>query len=288
MCFLAQACVYTHAADNSAPTQGVPYEAALLWKVGRPGVEPSYLFGTIHLEDPRITKVPPQVVEVLGNAKSFMLEVVMHPAAQAVYAERAKFSDGEALQDHLDGALFERLVGLARDRYDVPESALVRLKPWAVFTFLSRPKPQTGRVLDTVLEELAESRRIPVYGLETVDELVATFDTMPMPQQVAILEDTIRNHDAIVEQVEELTELYLQHDLAGMVALNERAHDDEALFKVLMERAVYQRNERIVERIQEPLANGGAFIAVGALHLPGEQGLLQLLLARGYNVVPVF
>ena len=113
-------------------------------------------------------------------------------------------------------------------------------------------------------------------------------DTMPMDAQIAILEDSVCNHNTIVTQWNQLIELYLQRDLAGLAALNERPHDDEALFKALMERTLYRRNRRMAERMQAPLKQGGAFIGVGALHLPGEQGLLSLLQARGYRVSRVF
>ena len=262
--------------------------SGLLWKIERNGTKPSYLFGTVHLEDRRVTELPPEVERALVNARSFTMEVEMHPAARSVYAESVVLEDGQKLRDHLDAEAFSYLANLLERDYEIPVKALASLKPWAVFTLLSRPRPITGRTLDAVLEEQARDRRIPVYGLESVEELVTTLDNLPADIQVAILKDTLCNYDQILQQQKTLVELYLHRDLAGMVALNSRAHADERIFEALMDRLLYRRNERMAVRMQERLSEGGAFFAVGALHLPGEQGMLHLLEAKGYRVVAVY
>ena len=262
--------------------------SGLLWKIERNGTKPSYLFGTVHLEDRRVTELPPEVERALVNARSFTMEVEMHPAARSVYAESVVLENGKTLRDFLEAEAFSYLVKLTERDYEISEKVLVGLKPWAVFTLLSRPRPTTGRTLDAVLEEQARVHRIPVYGLEDVEELVATLDSLPADIQAAILADTLCNYDQILEQKKTLVELYLHRDLAGMVALNSRAHTDEHVFEVLMDRLLYRRNERMAVRMQERLTEGGAFFAVGALHLPGEWGLLHLLEAKGYRVVTVY
>ena len=109
-------------------------------------------------------------------------------------------------------------------------------------------------------------------------------DGISQDDQIAILADAICNHGELSEQLEELTTLYLREDLAGMLALNASPHEDEALFERFMERTLYQRNRRMARRIQDRLGDGRLFIAVGALHLPGEKGILHLLESRGYRI----
>ena len=276
------------AAVDTRVSEAIPFGKGLLWKIERSGNEPSYLFGTLHLESPRVTKLPKQVHQVFSQARSFTTEVVMHPAARAFYASSIQLPADKELRAYLDNDLYDRLVKLSEDQYQISEPILSKLKPWVVFTYLSRPRPVTGRTLDNVLEELAMKQRKSVDGLESIEEIVNVMDTLPLDDQIAILEDSICNYDTIVKQWSELIELYLQRDLAGLVALNMRPHDDEALFEALMERTLYQRNRRMVERMQELLKEGEAFIGVGALHLPGERGLLALLQSRGFSVSPVF
>jgi uncharacterized protein YbaP (TraB family) len=108
-----------------------------------------------------------------------------------------------------------------------------------------------------------------------------------MAQQLAILRDTLCHDDELKRQTERLLRLYLEGDLAGMMALNAQPHEDEALFEAFMERTLYGRNRRWIGRLAPYLGQGRAFIAVGALHLPGDQGLLRLLEVQGYRVTAV-
>ncbi|MGI9320867.1 MAG: TraB/GumN family protein [Thiogranum sp.] len=79
----------------SADKPRVPYGEGLLWKIEGRGIEPGYLFGTIHLEDPRVTRLPPVAQDVFNGATRLITEVEMHPAARARYAERMHLSRSE-------------------------------------------------------------------------------------------------------------------------------------------------------------------------------------------------
>jgi len=266
----------------------VAYGEGLLWKIEGRGTEPAYLFGTIHLEDHRVSRLPPVVQDVFNGATSFISEVEMHPAARASYAERMRLSPGLSLQQYLEAPLYQQLVHIMVEDYALPQSVLDNLKPWAVFTLLSRPPPVSGRVLDDLLDAQARQQGKSVHGLETVDELVAALDALSVDDQVDILEDTVCNRDQLAEQMEELTTLYLHRDVAGMLAINAGAHQDESVFERFMERTLYQRNRRMALRILDRLGDGKVFIAVGALHLPGERGILRSLEADGYRISRVF
>ena len=271
----------------AAPRDGVPqvpFGRGLLWKIEGRGITPAYLFGTIHLEDPRVVELTPTVRQAFEGAGSFVTEVVMHPAAQAAYAQGMGLPEGRSLRQYLTPALFQQFVRILEEEYGVPAAVAETLKPWAAFTLLSRPAPVTGRVLDELLDAEAVRLGKSVDGLESVDELMAVLDGISQDDQIAILADAICNHDELSEQLEELTKLYLREDLAGMLALNATPHQDEALFERFMERTLYQRNRRMARRIRDRLGDGGVFIAVGALHLPGEQGILRLLESRGYRI----
>lgn len=270
------------------PLSHVPYGSGLLWKIEGPGIEPAYLFGTIHLEDPRVTELAPAVRDAFEGTGSFITEVVMHPAARAAYRQAMRLPEGTSLQQYLAAPLFQRLVHIAGDDYAVPAAVLDTLKPWAVFTLLSRPPPVTGRVLDDLLDAEAVRLGKSVDGLETVEELVAVLDAIPLDDQITILTDAICNRSKLAEQVGHLTRLYLRQDLAGMLAVNASPHQDEALFERFMERTLYQRNRRMARRIRDRLVDGRVFIAVGALHLPGEKGILQILETGGYRISRVY
>ena len=266
----------------------VPFGEGLLWKIEGQGIQPVYLFGTIHLEDPRVTRLPAAVQEVFNRSDSLITEVELHPQARARYSERMRLPQGEALQQHLEAPLYRHLVQIVQEEYAIPESVLDNLKPWAVFTLLSRPPPVTGQVLDDLLDTQAVEQGKSVHGLETVDELVNALDTLSIDDQRAILVDTICNRDQLSDQWEELTKLYLHQDVAAMLTINARSHQDEALFARFMERTLHQRNRRMALRIRGWLGEEAVFIAVGALHLAGEKGVLRHLEADGYQLLRIY
>jgi uncharacterized protein YbaP (TraB family) len=159
-----------------------------------------------------------------------------------------------------------------------------------VFTTLSTPRPRTGLFLDKLLYLEAVEQSKPVYGLETVQEQVAVFDGLSLEDQIAILRDTVTLYPTMERMHRELISSYMERDLAGLMRLNERymAGDGGHLEALLNRRLIDERNLKMAERMQPRLESGGAFIAIGALHLPGPNGVLALLAEQGYRLTPIY
>jgi hypothetical protein len=145
-------------------------------------------------------------------------------------------------------------------------------------------------VLDLVLLQRAQEAGKQLHGLETIQEQLGVFDSMPEAEQIRLLRDAVDNLDRIDRMNAEVLALYKRRDLGGMLALNERymREGDPGVSRDLEQRLIIDRNRTMVERMQPHLDAGNAFIAVGALHLPGDQGLLDLLDRRGYTLKPVY
>jgi hypothetical protein len=160
------------------------------------------------------------------------------------------------------------------------------MKPWAAATALSMPVPETGRVLDVVLFQRAQQAGKPLHGLETIAEQLEVFDGLPLEDQVGLLRDAVEQVDGLDAMLAELLAAYKRQDLAAMMAINEAAMaaGDQRLAGEFQRRLIVDRNHRMAERMEPWLNQGGAFVAVGALHLPGEQGIVSLLRQRGYSV----
>jgi uncharacterized protein len=285
----ADTCPPHQAFTEHAPEQSGagPYARGMLWRIEHPDAPASYLFGTMHLADQLITRLPPTVALALAKADAFVAETVLDQTAMAYY-QRHMFSE---TAPNL-GSLFEqpfrrRLVALLSE-YGFDRQAALRLKPWGAFTLLARPKPTGAPTLDQLLEGMARQRGIPVYALQSVEELVATLEGIPLNHQRQILIDTVCNRVAIEQQAQQLTARYLAQDLAGMVTVSSRFEPrNEVVAKVFKERMLDDRNRKMLKRLQSHLEQGNAFVAVGALHLPGKKGLLQGLEALGYRITAV-
>lgn len=267
------------ALPSSGPAHG------LLWEIGSPDSSPSYLFGTIHSEDPGVIGLAPTVERAFNGCREVVLEVNLDAEAMVVGSTAMLLTDGRRLSEIVGKSLFEQTSAALRTR-GIPDVVTERMKPWAAATALSMPVPETGRVLDVVLFQRAQQAGKPLHGLETIAEQLEVFDGLPLEDQVGLLRDAVEQVDGLDAMLAELLVAYKRQDLAAMMAINEAAMatGDQRLAGEFQRRLIVDRNHRMAERMEPWLNQGGAFVAVGALHLPGEQGIVSLLRQRGYSV----
>jgi uncharacterized protein YbaP (TraB family) len=260
----------------------------LLWKIESPGVKPSYLFGTIHSDDARITQLPLEVKERFDRAASFTMELIANGAGIVDMAQAMFFNDGQTLEKVLGKDLYARTLQALVSR-GLPTQGIEKQKPWVVMMSLSVPKPRSGLVLDMVLQLEATKQEKPAYGLETMQEQIELFNSMSMGDQVHLLAETVRTTAQMDAQLEELLQTYLKRDLAGLMAASDKYQpDNDPVYHSFMDRLLNKRNIKMLQRMLPRLKEGNAFIAVGALHLPGPEGLLSLLEKTGYRTTPVY
>lgn len=261
----------------------------ILWKVDGAGGRPSYLLGTIHSGDSRVMKLPSQVVTSFDQAESFSGEVEMDAASMLKVSEAMFFTDGSTLKDSLDSELYSQTIILMAN-YGLPEVVVQRMKPWAVATTLSLPNNSSGVVLDSQLYNDAMMQGKRVYGLETVAEQVSALESIPHKLQIEMLRSAVRQYPELDSIIEQLVQAYLKRDLTALEQISEESlrKEDKRVAEIFTAEVVNKRNRRMLSRMQPRLREGNAFIAVGALHLPGEQGLLNLLRKKGYKVTAVY
>jgi len=273
----------SHALVAALPSSGPAY--GLLWEISSPGSSPSYLFGTIHSEDPGVIGLAPTVERAFTGCRQVILEVNLDDDAMVAGSMAMLLTDGRRLSEIVGKSLFEQTAANLRMR-GIPDAVTEHMKPWAAATALSMPVPESGRVLDVVLFQRAQQAGKPINGLETITEQLEVFDGLPLEDQVGLLRDVVEQVAGLDAMLAELLAAYKRQDLAAMVAINEAAMatGDQRLAGEFQRRLIVDRNHRIAERMKPWLQQGGAFVAVGALHLPGEQGLLRLLEQRGYSL----
>ncbi len=267
----------------------------LLWRVESADGRSIHVFGTIHSTDPRVHQIPQPVLDAFDGAGIFTLEVILTKSLEANFAQRMFLPDGRTL-DGIVGTKMFIDAALAAKRYGLEPAQLRRLKPWGAMTILSLPPSEVARLtagqlpLDGWFQRQAFKRGKEVHGLESIDEQIAVFDGMSEELQVAILRTAIDQAPEIDRVFEELTQSYLARDTGKLYTLMERDKGDlsEAQYAEFQERTLFRRNRVMAERLGRELAAGDAFVAVGALHLPGEKGLLSLLEQAGYRLTRVY
>lgn len=263
------------------------YSNAILWQVSKEGKPSSYIFGTMHVSDPRITVLPETVSQKLNSAKVFVMEALPEPEESIKFSQMMFYDDGTTLKEYVDKNLFKQLSDILA-LYQLPVEAVPYIKPWAAFLVMNYPA-ESGKPLDLQLLDTARQNGAEVKGLETLSEQGNIFSSLDFKTQMQLLLDTVCNYNSMEDDYEAMKSYYLKRDLQGLVAYSYKySFSEEKIYKDLFKKLLQDRNVTMVDRMQDILKTGNAFIAIGAMHLPGDDGVLKLLANKGYRITSVY
>jgi uncharacterized protein YbaP (TraB family) len=273
----------------AAPLTAAQPETGLLWKIEADGGRTSYLFGTIHSEDARVLDFPTELLTALGATDVFAMELIPDLPTLSRLTELMHYQDGTTLEEEIGSELFGSIVGLLAN-YGVPASMIMTMKPWAVAMTISVPPPETGMFMDFSLSLRAAGMGLKVRALETLEEQVGFLEGMMADDQLKILQMAVDNHAELPAQLEEMIKSYLGRDLDELnrIAIRQLRETDPDMLEYFQEAGINKRNHRMFSRLQPLMAGQSVFVAIGALHLGGETGLITLLREAGYTLTPVW
>ena len=268
------------------------FTKGLLWRVSKAGTAPSYVFGTIHVADPRVLDIPDPVAKALVRSRRYYMESVQGEREAARLFEASQFDDGRRLEPLIGADAYAKVAAMLHER-GVADEVIARLKPWAALTNLTVTPEDYDRItLDQKLLELARSRKLRVVGLEGIEEQIAVFDRIPLDTQVALLKHALDRRDELAAMIEPTIQAWMKRDLEGIHRAGYRAAERypevAEHYRVLHRRVVENRSIVMAHRLFMPLREGGNFVAVGANHLYGGEGMLALIEKQGYRVERVY
>ena len=261
---------------------------ARLWRIQPPSGFPSHIFATLHSNDPRVTALSGAVRDAFDASTRLVTELDLGPAGSRLAVRHISLEDGRTLSDLVGPRLYNQCRFILARR-GVSESALARMKPWYVAALITHPPAPGGPALDRLLYQMARARGMEISWLETAAEQAAVYDRLPLAYQVNMVARAVGDRHRLAIDRKQLMAYYLAGDLEGMRRFADRRVGRETgpMTRSVVAELVQGRNRRMAGRLGPVLAAGGAFVAVGALHLPGNDGLLALLARRGYTVTPV-
>lgn len=280
-----------HAQIDAAPARG------LFYAIHR-GTRTAYLFGTIHVGRPDFFPLERRATEALADSSTLVVELDATQAEtmRAAMRRHALLPDGETLGARLSPPLRTRLAAQL-DALGMPQRSIRAYKPWmAALTLTLAGVQQSGfdgaYATDGYLIGLARGLHKPVVELESADEQLGLFDTLPRTDQTAFLDEALRSleNGKLADDTRALVSAWLAGDARALERLAAVSLDENPRSGPWMQQKLFvERNYRMAERIERLLADGQSpFVAVGALHLVGPNGLPALLAARGYRVVNLY
>jgi uncharacterized protein YbaP (TraB family) len=285
-----------------AEADAVPNGKGLLWRIETASdAKPSFLFGTVHLTDPRVHALAAPARRALDAAATVIVEsteaVTVNEMAKHLYsvATLMVLPEGETLDTIIPPADLSAVKAYYRQDEGGYE-AVVKYRPYMLAMALSYPPCEAARQaiglesLDAEIAATTKETGAKLAGLETLAEQFQSMASMPMADQVAWLLQAIKFASDIDNITETLVRLYLAQDTGMLFAWSRYIaveNGTETVWMSFKDILIDTRNRRMAERALPFIERGDAFIAVGALHLPGETGLVQLLRGRGYTVIPI-
>jgi uncharacterized protein YbaP (TraB family) len=275
---------------ESAAKRGLLYEA-------KSGASTVYLFGTLHVGKPEFYPLGREANRALTEAQKLYLEVdLTDPGVATTINAIATYPAGQSLERALPPALMQK-VDSALARYKLPRESALRMKPWMLGqTLLLLEAARRGYdptfASEMYLLAFASAQRKQVLGLETLAEQFALFDGMPDAAQQRFLEDilTALDDNLIATHLDALVNAWVRGDARGLEEELVREKSESSMFaREMLPRLLDERNRSMADKIAA-LARPGApaFVAVGALHLVGQEGLVELLRRRGFEVRQIY
>ena len=274
----------------SAPAKAPP--VPLLWKVSD-GDNAVYLLGSFHLLKADDYPLSNDIDQAFDSAGKVVFEVppeqMMDPAMGQKFLAAAGYADGRTLTQVLPPALREKFVRILAQR-GIPLAQFDGYEPWFVNLSLMLGvsqqmgfRPEKG--LDQVLMQQALAEKKPTGGLESIDLQLDVLDSTPMNEQVKSLQEFLDKPTDMPGMLSDLHDAWRNGDLTRLDTLTREEMRDKTpeTYRIVN----VERNDAWVPQIQQMLdgqKKGDTLVVVGALHLLGEDGLVEKLRAKGYTV----
>lgn len=268
-------------------SKGPKLEKSLLWKItGKDIQKPSYLYGTIHLTcDYKFTD---KLKKAFDETDRLVLEIDMSDTN--LQAEMMKFiflEDGKTIQGLLNEEDYKILADFFKEQVGLDLKLFNSMKPLAITSTITSKMTvcEQGVAYESEFLKVAKAQNENVIGLETIADQMSVFDKIPYEEQLKTLVEMAKNGmEDSKKSFDEMTLYYNAEDLEGL----QEVMTKQGLEADFQENLVDQRNRNWIPLIEKITTEAPAFIGVGALHLPGEQGVINLLRKQGYTVEPVY
>lgn len=260
--------------------------AQLLWKItDKAGTQEGYLLGTIHMlpkADRESFKMPEELIRsvdkvILEINPDIGLEDKFEMASSMIIPDKKK------LPDLISDTLLNRLDSLFIDTFGIKRKRLYgqyyNLKPMYLTLIVMTEQVGDFSTIDDEVAKIASKAKVEVVGLESVYEQVGFLSSISLEEQLGWLEDL---NSTMMDDYYDMVRVYMKGDLDSLALVSA-----DQMTTGLEQKLATDRNKNWIPRIKDHLSNGSIFMAVGALHLIGEEGVIALLRAEGFTVEPV-
>ena len=259
-------------------------DQGLLWQVKSPEGKVSYLLGTIHADDTRVTDFSPSLLDAFSKTEVFMMES-LPPRNPSIFLMK----NGN-VAELLTEKEFDQVRELA-DFHSMHIEAAMKMKPWLLAVIFDLPKPKSMYSMDELLMAKAEEQNKIVLGLESTQAHFSVLDSISQDEQMVMLKAVLnRTQDEKLRDYEALLSTYQSGDLDKIASLDDSITGQmlpQALWEKMRIKLIDERNQGMANGMIAQAKDKSVFVAMGASHLAGKDGVINRLRQAGYELVPV-
>ncbi len=300
LCYVNKAILLLSLLCIGISANGQQHQSSLLWKISHPeSKSESYIFGTIHLIDAQFFYMPDTLKEIIesvdvvcfeldiGNPMEMMMDLI-------VLGDKLFLPDTVTIDSYLSENERKLLDNKLADS-DFPSTMIKKLKPFFISTLLTENGGEESSSFSYELEinKLASDHGKEICGLEGLEEQLSLFDSIPIEDQVSDLVSQLKSetvdYSDSENKMDSLIILYVNQDLEGLDRLIREQLRSSENTVMSTKNVLTDRNKNWLEKIVVDLeGDSEKLYAVGAGHLGGEEGLIELLLDLNYEVKPIY
>lgn len=263
-------------------------ESSLLWKITGPDMESeSYLFGTMHLIEKEYFLFPKKLQKLVSKTDQLVMEIAGLP--NQMDAMKYVMLDEGSFFDFFNEAQTDTILRWAKAEFKMEEpafrAAFSKMKPFVIVQMATQVQFM-GKTesYEMTFDEIAKEHEIPMKGLETIEQQMSFFDELTDEQQVEMVMAGIRDAEESIETMREMQQTYVSQNVD---ALYQMINEDDGVISEEQAKFLDNRNANWIPQIKELIKSTNSFIAVGAGHLGGPNGVIRLLEKEGYTLTPL-
>ncbi len=260
---------------------------SLIWKVsGKKLSEPGYLFGTMHVNDEQIFFMEDLVKKYIDQCQVFALEVLIDEVTPKKM-EKHLFMKNINLKELLSPEEYFMVDQYLKNKLGIGLLFFNKMKPFFLSTqLLQAGLTQNSRMpLDIELQKYSKETGKKVIGLEKFEDQIRAVDKISLHEQAQMLVKTVSDTIIDIESYRKMIDAYVRQDIEQLYALTiSDTSESDHFHKVF----IVNRNKKMTRKMINILKKQSAFFAVGAAHLGGPDGIIELLRKKGYQVEQVY
>jgi len=280
------------AAGITAISQKTTSDNTLLWRItGKNLSKPSYLFGTIHLLCADDIEISSNLRSAIKETDKVYLELDMDNLFEMMQAvQKMKMRNDTTLSDLLSKNDYEKVKAFfSKKSTIIPFSILETYKPMLAASMIMQTSTDCDNAIsmEQLIMQEAKKEAKEIKGMETMAYQLSIFDSIPYEVQAKQLVSFITDENTeekATKDYDEMATAYRNQELSKLEALINKEEFGLNNFTDLL---LYNRNKNWVNRMNTIFSSASAVVAVGAGHLPGEKGIINLLRKAGYTVEPI-